>query len=110
MTGRLKIIFTLILLTILSGTIWASLQMPFWKTPQAVVTHPWFIATLIDCYLGFFTFWLWVVYKEASVIRAGIWLVLIFAFGNIAMATYALITLWRLPAGAPIEAFLLRRK
>lgn len=110
MTGRLKIIFTLILLTILSGTIGASLQMPFWQTPQAVVTHPWFIATLIDCYLGFFTFWLWVAYKEASVIRAGIWLVLIFAFGNIAMAIYALIALWRLPAGAPIEALLLRRK
>ncbi len=110
MSARLKIIFSLILLCILCATTWASLQMPFWQTPQALVTHPWFIATLVDTYLAFFTFWLWVAYKENSIWRAAIWLLLIFALGNIAMAGYALITLWRLPREAPIEDLLLRRK
>lgn len=110
MTGTLKIVFTLILLTILSGTTWASLQMPFWETPQAIVTHPWFIATLIDTYLAFFTFWLWVAYKERSNPARLLWLLLIFGLGNIAMAGYALIQLWRLPAGAKVEDFLLRRQ
>ncbi len=110
MSARLKIVFSLILLCILCATTWASLQMPFWQTPQALVTHPWFIATLVDTYLAFFTFWLWVAYKENSIWRAAIWLLLIFALGNIAMAGYALITLWRLPREAPIEDFLLRRK
>ncbi len=109
MTSRLKIIFALILIAIVSATGWATSILPFYKTPQDVVTHPWFIATLIDTYLAFFTFWLWVAYKERSNLGRAIWLLLIFALGNIAMAGYALLTLFRLPADATIEDFLLRR-
>ncbi len=109
MTGTLKLIFTLILLTILAATSWASSQMAFWKTPEAIVTHPWFIATLVDTYLAFFTYWLWVAYKERSNLVRIVWLLLIFGLGNIAMAAYALIQLWKLPRGAGVEGFLLRK-
>lgn len=74
MAVRLKILFTLILLTIVGTTTWASLQLPLWETPRAVVGHPWFIATLVDTYLAFFTYWLWVVYKERSALRSAVWL------------------------------------
>lgn len=109
MALRLKVLFTLILLTIVGATTWASLQLPLWETPRAVTTHPWFIATLVDTYLAFFTYWLWVAYKERSNLVRGLWLLLIFTTGNMAMAVYALIQLWRLPPGAGIEDFLLRR-
>lgn len=109
-TLRLKLIFALILVTILGATGWATSILPFYETPQGVVTHPWFIATLVDTYLAFFTYWLWVAYKERSVVASAIWLVLIFALGNIAMAGYALIQLFRLPPGATVEDFLLRRQ
>jgi len=44
-------------------------------------------------------------------LHAAIWLplVLILSLGNIAMASYVLIQLWRLPEGAEIEDLLLRR-
>lgn len=106
----LTVVFGLIFATILLATSWATHQMPFWRTPQAVVTHPWFIATLVDTYLAFFTFWLWVAYKESSWWSRLLWLLLIFALGNLAMAGYVLIQLMRLPAGAGIEALLLRRR
>ncbi len=109
MTARLKLIFALILLTIIGATSWASAQLPLWKTPQAIVTHPWFIATLVDTYLAFFTYWLWVAYKETSNVARVVWLVLIFMLGNMAMAGYMLIQLFRLPPGAEIEDLLLRR-
>ncbi len=109
MTTRLKLIFTLVLLTILAATGWASSQVALWETPRAVATHPWFIATLVDTYLAFFIYWLWVVYKENSVPKAVAWLVLICLTGNMAMAVYALLQLWKLPPGARIEDFLLRR-
>jgi hypothetical protein len=108
-TGRLKPIFALILLAIIGATSWASLQIPVWQTPRAVATHPWFIATLADTYLAFFTYWLWVAYKETSNIARAVWLVLIFALGNMAMAAYMLIQLFRLPPDATIENLLLRR-
>src|SRR3546814_4656957 len=82
MTMLLKIIFTLALIAIVGTTGWASMQMPVWDTPRAVVTHPWFIATLVDTYLAFFTFWLWVAYKERSNIARVLWLLLILALGR----------------------------
>lgn len=109
MTTRLKLIFAVVLLSIVSATTWASAQLPFWRTPEALVMHPWFIATLVDTYLAFFTYWLWVAYREASAWRAALWLLLIFALGNIAMSAYALLVLFRLPAEATVEDFLLRR-
>lgn len=109
MTSRLKILFTVFLLTILGVTAWASLQLPLWDTPQQIVTHPWFIATLTDTYLAFLTFWVWVAYKETSSLARLIWLLLILLTGNMAMAAYVLIQLWRLPAGAGVEQLLLRR-
>jgi len=110
MTSRLKLIFALAFLTILGATTWASLQLPFWKTPQAVVGHPWFIATLVDTYLAFFTFWVWVAYKESSNLARTVWLVLIFGLGNLAIAGYMLWQLYRLPPGAGAEQLLLRRR
>lgn len=108
MTTLLKIIFTLALLSILGATGWASTQMAMWDTPRAVATHPWFIATLVDTYLAFFTFWIWVAYKERSNIMRALWLLLIFALGNIAIAGYMLIQLWRLPRDAKAADLLLR--
>lgn len=109
MTTTLKIVFFAFLLTILGVTAWASLQLPLWETPQEVVAHPWFVATLTDAYLAFLTFWIWVVYKETSGLARLVWLLLILLTGNMAMAVYILIQLWRLPAGAGVEQLLLRR-
>lgn len=71
--------------------------------------NPWFIATLTDAYFAFLWFWLWIAYKETSNISRIVWLLLVLALGNMAMAAYALITLAKLPANATIEDFLLRR-
>jgi hypothetical protein len=106
----LKAVFALAFLTILCATTWASLQMPFWHTPRELVTHPWFLATLVDTYLAFFTFWLWVAYKERSNLARLVWLVLIFCLGNLAIAGYMLWQLFRLPPQASVEELLLRRE
>jgi hypothetical protein len=108
MIWSLRLAFTAVLITMLCVTSWASLQMPFWHTPEAVVGHPWFIATLFDTYFGFLTFWLWLVYRESSWTSRIIWLIAILALGNIAMSTYMLWLLWRLPADASMRQVLLR--
>ncbi|MDO9452630.1 MAG: DUF1475 family protein [Stagnimonas sp.] len=70
--------------------------------------NPWLVATLFDAYFGFLWFWLWVAYKESGWLARGVWLMLILLLGNMAMAAYMLIQLWRLPPGASIEQLLLR--
>lgn len=105
----LRIFFLIVLVSMLAVTSWASVQCALWKTPREVVTHPWFIATLFDTYWAFLTFYCWVVYKEASWIARVAWLLGILLLGNIAMAVYMLIQLFRVPMNARIEDVLLRK-
>lgn len=71
--------------------------------------NPWFVATLLDAYFAFLWFWLWVAYKEVSWVARGVWLLLILCLGNMAMAAYVLIQIWKLPQAARFEDLLLRR-
>src|SRR3974390_938392 len=97
MIPYLRLAFSGVLVTMLCVTGWASAHMPFWQTPQALVLHPWFIATLFDTYFGFLTFWLWLAWRETRWSARLLWLVAILALGNIAMASYMLWIVWRLP-------------
>ncbi len=110
MIWLLRIAFTGVLLTMLFVTGWASAILPLWQTPRTLLLHPWFIATLFDCYFGFLTFYLWLAYRESRWLARALWLIAILALGNIAMSVYMLLSLWRLPADAPIERLLLRRQ
>lgn len=109
MISFLRIFFSIVLVSMLAITSWASMQCALWETPRAVATHPWFIATLFDTYWAFLTFYCWVVYKERGWIARIGWLLGILLLGNIAMATYMLIQLFRVPATARIEDILLRK-
>ena len=66
MIWLLRFAFGGVLITMLCVTSWASALLPLWQTSRTVVLHPWFIATLFDCYFGFLTFYLWVAYRETS--------------------------------------------
>ncbi len=106
----LRIAFIFILVAMLGVTSWASVIVALWETPRAVATHPWFIATLFDTYFAFLTFYCWLAYKETSNVARVAWLIAILLLGNISMAVYMLIQLFRLPTNARIEELLLRRK
>jgi predicted permease len=106
----LRIAFIIVLLAMFAVTGWASSVVALWNTPRAVATHPWFIATLFDTYFAFLTFYAWVAYKETSTVARLLWLIGILLLGNIAMAIYMLIRLFRLPANATMEQLLLREK
>lgn len=110
-------LFSIVVLAALIGvSIWATGHIAIMPTIDDVIArpdagnNPWLVATLFDAYFGFLWFWLWVAYKERSWIARGLWLVLILALGNIAMAAYMLLQLWKLPSGATARDLLLRRE
>lgn len=105
----LRVFFSIVLVSMLWVTSWASMQCALWETPRAVATHPWFIATLFDTYWGFLTFYCWLAYKERAWMAKILWLVGILLLGNIAMSVYMLIQLFRVPANARLEDVLLRK-
>lgn len=106
----LRIVFSIVVLAMLAVTSWASLKVAMWDTPRAVATHPWFIATLFDTYFAFLTFWLWLAWRERHWIPRLAWLVAILLLGNIAMASYVLVALFRLPTTASVDQLFTRKK
>lgn len=77
-----------------------------WPSYQA---NPWAMATLADAYSGFTLFWIWVAFRERSWPARIIWLVLIYATGNIATAAYLFIALAKLRDDQPASAVLTSR-
>jgi hypothetical protein len=98
----LRGLFLVTLVSMLAVTGWASAHCPLFAVPHGVSTHPWFIATLADAYWGFITFFVWVAYKQTSWSARGVWLVAILLLGNIAMSSYCLRELFRVPAQASL--------
>ena len=102
--------------SLVGASIWATGHQSIVPAIEDLIAHPaagnnpWFVATLFDTYFGFLWFWLWIACKETSNPARLVWLVLVLATGNMAMAAYALIQLWKLPANATIEDFLLRQR
>lgn len=105
----LRVFFVIVLVSMLGVTSWASTQCALWALPGSVGGHPWFIATLFDTYWAFLTFYCWLAYKERSWLARLGWLVGVLLLGNIAMAVYMLILLFRVPATARMEDILLRK-
>ena len=85
----------------------ASLERSVLQGGVGLWPDPWFIATLADAYFGFFTFYLWVAYKETSWAKRVIWLLAILTLGNFAMATYLLLKVSSLQSFS-VEGLLLR--
>ncbi len=107
----LRILFGFILVSLTAYNLWACLQQPLWEW-TGLTRAPdryWTIATLIDAYYGFITFYVWVAWKERTwAARVG-WFLAIMLLGNVAMSAYVLLQLQRLPRDAPLEQMLTPR-
>ena len=107
----LRLLFGFILLSLLAFTSYASTQQPVWawRGPFESPDRWWTLATLIDAYYGFLTFYAWVFYKEPRALPRVGWFVAIMLFGNMAMSAYVLLQLARLRDDEPAAAILMRR-
>ena len=106
----LRCLFIVILLVMIAGTAWATAEENVFVGGDHVLAYRWGVMTLFDAYFGFITFFVWVAYKETSNLARAGWFVAIMLLGNIAMASYMLLQLFRVPADAPIRSVILRRK
>ena len=98
-----------VLAAMVAVTTWARLEANVLVGFQRLLADRWGVATLFDAYFGFLWFWLWIAYREASPVRSALWLVLLFALGNLAMAAYVLVQLARLKPGEAMAELLQRR-
>lgn len=104
----LRLFFGAVLATMLFVTIRASLDYSLADVSSRIGHDWWFRATLTDAYCGFLVFFCWVAYLERTFARRFLWLALLLLGGNITIAAYALLRLFRLPADARTRDILLR--
>ncbi|MGZ5446061.1 MAG: DUF1475 family protein [Thermoanaerobaculia bacterium] len=105
----LRILFIVVLVSMIAVTTWAGSERNLFEAGGELLRNPWGVATLADAYFGFLTFYVWVAYKERTVLARVAWFILIMALGNIAMSFYVLLQLFRMPASGSIGQLLLRR-
>lgn len=99
-------LFGCMLASLLGYTVWASTQQAVWDW-QGITLGPdrwWTLATLIDAYYGFLTFYVWVWFKERGGMARLAWFVAIMLLGTMAMSAYMLLQLAKLRAGEPVSS------
>lgn len=106
----LRAVFIVILAVMTWGTVRASLAQALFDIPPEVYGNPWFQVTLFDAYFAFFTFYVWIAWREQSLGARVLWFVTVMLWGNFAMATYMLVALFRVPPGGQLaEVFTTRQ-
>ena len=67
----------------------------FSEDGNKILGNPWGIVSLVDLYTGFILFSGWIIFRERSVLTAGIWVVLMMVLGFFTASLYVLIALYR---------------
>lgn len=58
-----------------------------------LTSHPWGRVSLVDLYVGFALFSMWIVYRESSLAKIGVLVLLMVVLGNWTAALYVLLAL-----------------
>lgn len=109
MITLLKVIYALVLIVMIAVTAWSGMHENILAIPPVVLNDVWFKATLFDAYFGFMSFFFWICYREKSLaLKVFLFFAIVF-LGNIAMAIYALVALFRLKPGDGVQKLFARR-
>ena len=66
----------------------------FLEEGKRLMSMPWGIVSLVDLYVGFVLFSVWIAYREASPLRAVVWILLMMVLGFFTASLYCLIALY----------------
>ena len=60
-----------------------------------ILQNPWGIVSMVDLYVGFILFSLWIAYREKSGLAAAVWIVLMMVLGFFTGSLYTLVALMK---------------
>lgn len=61
----------------------------------ALLANPWGVVSIVDLYVGFALFSVWIAFREKSLMAIVIWVILMIVLGFFAGSLYVLINLYR---------------
>jgi hypothetical protein len=105
MISALKILFSILFVWMCYQVISTSIHSNLFKEWDFLGSIPWMRATLWDFYANVSVIFLWVCYKEKSILLSITWLILLTVLGSIASCAYVLIQLFRLKSNEGLKEF-----
>ena len=88
-----KIVALLGLLAMTGIILYAFIVGDFNREGAQLFAMPWGQVSMVDLYVGFILFSGWIIYREKSLARSVIWVVLMMLLGNWTASLYALVAL-----------------
>ena len=88
-----KIIAALGVLSMTSALVYGFTVGNFSADGAKILSNPWGIVSMVDLYVGFILFSMWIVFREKSVLSAVVWVVLMMVLGFFTGSLYTLIAL-----------------
>lgn len=98
-----KITALLGLLSMTAVLIYGFTAGDFASDGSQLLKNPWGVVSLVDLYVGFSLFSLWIIYRERSLFQALIWVILMMTLGFFTGALYTALALWK--SGGSWESF-----
>ncbi len=99
--------------SILAAMLWVTTRAfnSYWIFDAGPVVwgDAWGRATLFDAYGGFLTFYAWLAWRERTLPRRVFWFFAVMLLGNIAMSSYMISAVLRLPPDATVADLLARK-
>ena len=89
-----KIVATLGLLAMTGVLVYGFTVGDFSGEGSVLLSMPWGIVSLVDLYVGFTLFSGWIVYREKSLVRSVVWVLLMMVLGFFTASLYTLIALY----------------
>ena len=77
------------------GIAYALIQGNFFNELEIMRPLPWFHLSMLDLYIGFILFAGWILYRERTLMRAMLWIILLLTLGNLIACLYAVVALVR---------------
>lgn len=67
----------------------------FFEDGNIILNNPWGIVSLVDLYVGFILFAMWIIFREKSILSMVIWVTLLMVLGFFTGSLYVLIKLYQ---------------
>ena len=89
-----KIIAFIGLLAMTAGLANGFINGDFAKDGSELLANPWGVMSIIDLYVGFVLFSMWIAFREKRAIVAAAWIILVMVLGFFTASLYVLIALY----------------
>lgn len=89
-----KIITWIGLVAMTAGLINGFINGEFLEDGKELLANPWGVMSMVDLYVGFTLFSLWIFYRENNILKSIVWTFLMMTLGFFAACIYVLIALY----------------